>query len=142
MAVRTLRAVETLQWGASGNPLEVIPGEVCLFLADEDGLTRGYGYGAGWSMIFGSPQGDIVLEVGQWLTRLSDGSVIVEDERPFGAKLFDAKHFQDNVLPGIREAAKRRADDEARGLDEIIFSSPISGRIVELDSSGQSVSSR
>lgn len=119
MAVRTLRAVETLQWGASGNPLEVIPGEVCLFLADEDGLTRGYGYGAGWSMIFGSPQGDIVLEVGQWLTRLSDGSVIVEDERPFGAKLFDAKHFRDNVLPGIRDAAEKRQREGANAASYI-----------------------
>lgn len=119
MAVRTLRAVETLQWGASGNPLEVIPGEVCLFLADGDGLTRGYGYGAGWSMIFGSPQGDIVLEVGQWLTRLSDGSVIVEDERPFGAKLFDAKHFRDNVLPGIRDAAEKRQREAANATSYI-----------------------
>lgn len=113
MAVETLRAVETLQWGATGNPLEVIPGEVCLFLADEDGLTHGYGYGDGWSMIFGSAQGEIVLEVGQWITKLSDGSIIVENERPFGAKLFDAKHFRDNVLPGIRAVADRRKALEA-----------------------------
>lgn len=113
MAVRTLTAVETLQWGADGNPLNVIPGEVCLFLADEDGLTRGYGYGPGWSMIFGSPQGEIILEVGQWITRLSDGSIIVEDERPFGAKPFDAEHFRDNVLPGIRAAAEKRQREAA-----------------------------
>lgn len=108
MVVEQLTAVETLQWGATGNPLEVIPGEVCLFLADEDGLTYGYGYGDGWSMIFGSAQGEIVLEVGQWVTKLSNGSVIVEDEQPQGVPLFDALRFRDNVLPGIRARAELR----------------------------------
>lgn len=92
MALLELEPIEALQWGTVGGFfMDVIPQEVCLFLSTAEGKTFGYGYGPGASMIFGSEQGDVKLEIGQWLVRLSDGSVVVEDERPEGAELFDTQ---------------------------------------------------
>lgn len=67
-----------VQWARDGNPLAGSPGEISRFLADADGKSYGYGYGPGWSMVFGSSQGDISLEPGDWLVRYSDGSYSVE----------------------------------------------------------------
>lgn len=80
---------QTVQWCPDGNPLNGIPGEVCLLLA-EDHLTHGYGYGDGWTMIFGTARGDIEVQPGQWVVRHPDGHITVEDERPPDAELFDA----------------------------------------------------
>lgn len=60
------------------NPLEGRPGEVMRLLASEDGKTFGYGYGEGWSIVFGSEQGDIVVHPGSWITKHPDGSITVE----------------------------------------------------------------
>jgi len=89
MAVENLTAVEALQWAPSGRGLDGIVSEPVLFLAGLDGKTRGYGYGPGWNIVFYSEQGDISLEPRDWLVRLSNGLVVVEKERPEGAKLFD-----------------------------------------------------
>ncbi|WP_146114743.1 MULTISPECIES: hypothetical protein [unclassified Microbacterium] len=60
-----------------------------LLLA-EDGMTFGYGYGPGWSMIFGHPRGEITVEVGQWVVRHDDGRIEVLDDKPNEAEIFDA----------------------------------------------------
>lgn len=89
MAIEDLRPLEALQWAPSGNGLDGVPGEAMAFLATAEGKTHGYGYGPGWAMDFGSQQGQIRVLPTQWLVRLSDGTVVVEDERPEGATLFD-----------------------------------------------------
>ena len=81
--------MKAVHWGADGNPLNVVPGEVQLLLA-EDGKTFGYGYGDGWSMIFGHPTGEITVEVGQWVVRHDDGRIEVLDDKPDEAEIFDA----------------------------------------------------
>lgn len=97
MTVEDLVPVETLQWAPSGNGLEGKPGEVMYFLASEDGTTRGYGYGPRWSIVFYSEQGEIKLEAGQWLIRLSSGLVVVEDERPADVALFDVDRRREEI---------------------------------------------
>ncbi|WP_102191326.1 hypothetical protein [Microbacterium aurantiacum] len=96
--------MKAVHWGADGNPLNVIPGEVALLLA-EDGQTFGYGYGDGWSMIFGHPSGEITVEVGQWVVRHDDGRIEVLDEKPDNAEIFDA-------AAALSAARTRRLDEE------------------------------
>lgn len=97
--------MKAVHWGADGNPLNVIPGEVLLLLSD-DGVTHGYGYGDGWSMIFYHPTGDITVEVGQWVVRHDDGRIEVLDEKPDEAELFDA-------AAALAAARARRLEEEA-----------------------------
>lgn len=59
-----------------------VPSEVTNLLAGPDGSTFGYGYGPGWAMVFGSEQGDVSVEPGQWIVKHDDGSITVEDEEP------------------------------------------------------------
>jgi hypothetical protein len=73
-------AERALQWAPSGNPFEAVPSEVTRFIAGDDGKTCGYGYGPGWSMVFGSACGDLQVEPGQWIVRHEDGSLTVEDD--------------------------------------------------------------
>lgn len=97
--------MKAVHWGADGNPLNVIPGEVQLLLA-ENGKTFGYGYGPGWSMIFGHPSGEITVEVGQWVVRHDDGRIEVVDEKPDDAEIFDA-------AAALAAARARRLEEEA-----------------------------
>lgn len=97
--------MKAVHWGADGNPLNVIPGEVALLLA-EDGRTFGYGYGVGWSMIFGHSSGEIMVEVGQWVVRHDDGRIEVVDEKPEEAEIFDAG-------AALAAARGRRQDEES-----------------------------
>lgn len=78
----TPRPLRAIQWAPSGNPLEGVPSEICRFLATADGRTFGYGYGDGWSMIFGSQRGDISLNAGEWLIANDDGSYEVANAKP------------------------------------------------------------
>lgn len=64
------------------NPLDVVPSEVTRLLATEDGRTFGYGYGPGWSLMFGSENGDVTVLPGQWVIRHDDGTVTVQDNEP------------------------------------------------------------
>lgn len=70
--------IKAVRWPPSGDG---IPSKVTRLLA-VDGMTWGYGYGPGWSMIFGSEQGDIVVQPGQWVVLHDDGRVTVEDSPP------------------------------------------------------------
>lgn len=72
--------MRALQWCPSGHPLAGRPGEVLRFLS-EGGKHFGYGYGPGWSMIFGSAQGDIKVEPGQWIVK-HRGRIEVVDHKP------------------------------------------------------------
>lgn len=87
MALEELRAVEAYQWCPSGNPLEVRPGVASVFIAGAEGPPQGYGYGDGWSILFGSSQGEIPLEPESWIVRLSNGVISVEQEAPGGAEV-------------------------------------------------------
>lgn len=69
-----------VHWCADGDPFSGRPAEVMRLLADE-GKTYGYGYGPGWTMVFGSAQGGISVNPGQWIVRSSDGQITVRDER-------------------------------------------------------------
>ncbi len=71
-----------VQWAPSGNPFEGIPSEITSLLATEDGKTFGYGYGPGWSIGFGSEQGDIFVLPKQWVIRHDDGRIEVSDAPP------------------------------------------------------------
>lgn len=73
--------VQAVQWAPDG-PMSGVPSAVTRFLASSDGTTYGYGYGPGWSTIFGSAQGDIPVESGQWVVRHPDGRISVEDADP------------------------------------------------------------
>jgi hypothetical protein len=64
------------------SPMEMAPGPVQRLLARKDGYTFGFGYGPGWSLIFGSEQGDIAVQPGQWVVRHDDGTITVQDEAP------------------------------------------------------------
>lgn len=79
-----------VHWCPSGRPLDGVPGEVTVLLATGR-TTHGYGYGPGWSMIFGYPRGEVQVEPGQWVVRHHDGTVTVEAELPAGAVVFDAQ---------------------------------------------------
>lgn len=94
MAIEDLRPIEALQWAPSGNGLDGKPGEVLIFLASNDGTTHGYGYGQGNSIDFGSEQGPINVKPAQWIVRLVNENlsmelIVVEDERPEEARVFD-----------------------------------------------------
>lgn len=71
----------TVQWAPSGNPLDGVPGEMLRHLAT-NGMTHGYGYGDGWSIVFYSDQGGITINTRQWVTRYPDGRITVTDENP------------------------------------------------------------
>lgn len=62
------------------NPMDMVPSEVMRLLATKDGRTFGYGYGPGWSLIFGSEQGDISVNPGETVTRYDDGTIMVRRE--------------------------------------------------------------
>lgn len=113
MAIQDLTAVEALQWAPSGRGFDGIVSEPSYFLAGVDGKTRGYGYGPGWSIIFSSEQGDISLEPRDWLVRLSDGSVVVEKERPQGAKLFSVEEKKTLIEQHKLLLASIQAEDDA-----------------------------
>lgn len=72
--------VDRIQWAPSGNPFDGTPGAIMRFLS-KDGKTFGYGYGPGWSMGFGSDQGDIYVEPKQWIVKHDDGRITVEDDQ-------------------------------------------------------------
>lgn len=75
--------MEALQWAPSGNPFDGVPNEMCRFLAGPDGKTFGYGYGPGWSMMFGTSTGeDVTLLPGQWVIRHDDGRITVQTGTP------------------------------------------------------------
>lgn len=109
MAVQELQAVEAHQWCPSGSVLDGIPGEICAFLAEDDGRSWGYAGGPGATMGFGSASGDIFLLPGQWIVRLSDGSVVVEDEKPRSAARFDLKAKRAKLRRLHAELAKARS---------------------------------
>lgn len=75
--------MKAVQWCPSGNPLDGVPSEIVRLLAREDGYTYGYGYGPGWSMMFGSEQGDITVLPRQWVIRHEHGSIEVAWESPY-----------------------------------------------------------
>lgn len=60
--------MRALQWD-----IRTVPPSDIVKLVAVDGILRGYGYGPGTSMMFGTPMGDITVENGQW--------VVVDDER-------------------------------------------------------------
>lgn len=76
---------KSIQWAPSGAPLDGVPGPIVRLLAREDGYTYGYGYGPGWSMVFGSEMGDITIYPGQWVTRYPDGRIAVTEDAPVSA---------------------------------------------------------
>lgn len=84
MAVREVEVLEAVQWCPRGNPFDGNPYLIQYFLRSAQGELFGHGYGPGWSTIFGSEQGDIALEPGQWLVRFDDGSLAVESDTPWG----------------------------------------------------------
>lgn len=97
--------MKAVQWAPSGDALSGKPGEVMRLLASEDGTTYGYGYGPGWSMIFGHEHGDVAVLPGQWVVRHDDGTVTVEDVEP---RRLD-------IGPDCREGKHRACD--GRGFD-------------------------
>lgn len=102
--------MKAVQWAPSGDALSGKPGEVMRLLASEDGTTYGYGYGPGWSMIFGHEHGDVAVLPGQWVVRHDDGTVTVEDvePRPDGAVAYGIDLAGDGTM-AIAEAT-RHAD--------------------------------
>lgn len=74
--------IDAEQWGRPGDHTMCIPSRIARLLADADGTTYGYGHGPGSSTIFGSAQGDVTIQIGQWVARHADGSITVQDERP------------------------------------------------------------
>lgn len=66
----------------AANPMEIVPSEIMRLLATAEGKTFGYGYGPGWSIVFGSEHGDVKVEPGQWVIRHDDGSISVQDAAP------------------------------------------------------------
>jgi hypothetical protein len=75
-------AMKSVQWAPDGNAGNGIPSEIVRLLATEDGKTFGYGYGPGVSMVFGSERGSITVNAKQWVTRFSDGEIVVTDFQP------------------------------------------------------------
>lgn len=78
----SMRTIErTEQWAPEGI-LSGRPG-IIMDLLSEDGKTFGYGPGPGWSFMFGTKSEKwIAVEPGQWVTRYSDGTVTVTDDKP------------------------------------------------------------
>lgn len=74
--------IAAVQWAPSGNAMSGIPGEIVRFLASPEGKTFGYGYGDGWSVIFGSQDGDVVMKPKDWVVKHRDGSFTVQSEEP------------------------------------------------------------
>jgi len=109
MAIEDLKPLEAIQWAPSGNGLDGRPGEVMAFLATDEGRTHGYGYGPGWAMDFGSQQGQIRVLPTQWIVRLSNGVLVVEDERPEDAHVFDAEQRLEElkIMRELRERSRR-----------------------------------
>jgi hypothetical protein len=64
------------------NPMDIVPSEVMRLLATPEGKTFGYGYGPGWSLMFGSEHGDIQVEPGEWVVRHSNGAITVQAVAP------------------------------------------------------------
>jgi len=118
MAVEDLTAVEALQWAPSGNGLEGVIAEPIYFLAGLDGKTKGYGWGPGWSIDFYSDHGDISVRPRDWLVRLSNGSVVVEKERPEGAKLFDFAEKKALIEQHKLLGAAIQAEEDSAAEDE------------------------
>lgn len=73
---------QAVQWAPSGEALSGVPSEVMRLLASPEGKTFGYGYGPGWTMMFGSQHGDVAVNPGQWVVKDEDGSVTVVDAYP------------------------------------------------------------
>lgn len=73
--------MKAIQWAPDGNPLNGRPGLVQAFLASPT-TVFGYAYGEGWSIIFGSEQGDLQVEATQWIVKQDDGKITVEDSYP------------------------------------------------------------
>lgn len=69
----------SLQWAPSGNMLDGKPENMVRFLASAEGKTFGYGWGPGWSIMFGTEHGDITLLPGQWVIKNDDGTFTVSD---------------------------------------------------------------
>jgi hypothetical protein len=73
------------------NAMEVRPGIISQLLA-KDGKTFGYGYGPGWSLMFGlDARNDVTVYPGQWVTRYADDRVTVTDERPENTDIYEWK---------------------------------------------------
>lgn len=83
MSDRLEASVQAVQWCPDGQPLNGRPGQVMRLLA-EGGKTFGYGYGPGWSMMFGTAHGDITVQPGQWVIRHHDGTITVQNDPPEG----------------------------------------------------------
>lgn len=79
------------------------------FLATDEGRTHGYGYGPGWAMDFGSQQGQIRVLPTQWIVRLSNDFLVVEDELPEGAHVFDPTQRLEElkIMRELRERSRR-----------------------------------
>ena len=55
--------------------MDGIPGQIARLLESPSGKTFGYGYGPGWSMVFGTWIGeDITVLPGQWVVRHDDAT--------------------------------------------------------------------
>lgn len=76
-----VKPISAIQWAPSGNFLEGNPVEVLRFVST-GGVHRGFGGGPGFSMIFGTADGDISVNPKQWIVKYNDGSIKVEDSNP------------------------------------------------------------
>ena len=70
--------VRAVQWAPSGNALEGKVSQILRLLADGD-RSFGYGYGTGWSVVFGHLGGDITVLPTQWVLRYPDGRIEVRN---------------------------------------------------------------
>lgn len=57
--------------------LNWVPAPTLRFLADAEGNTRGWGWGPGVSVGFGTEHGDLYVLPGQWLVKHDDGTFSV-----------------------------------------------------------------
>lgn len=80
--------MRALQWD-----IHTVPSSDIVRLVAVDGILRGYGYGPGTSMMFGTPMGDITVENEQWVVRHDDGRIEVLNEKPDEAEIFDARSY-------------------------------------------------
>lgn len=81
-----LKATAALHWCAAG-PFEGDPRDVLGFLAGDEPVEDfefSLGESGGWEASFRYLGQEISLKPGQWLLRLADSSLLVDDEAPAG----------------------------------------------------------